>query len=156
MDLSAFAETAQRFGAIARAIGGPDFFDHLVQALRAVVPFSNSDLVIVDVHPVDDPPPVLVGVYCSEGPYATVISERYLPYGYQLCPEIAAVRAGRTTGIFSQADFGTDNFLEPACYAAYYGLLELRNFYDLFSDLGDGRVAGWSVGRHMREPDFTP
>jgi len=153
--LGDFVEAAEQFGTVARAIGGPGFFDCLVQALRAIVPFSNSDLVIVDVCPAQDLPPVLVGVYCTEGAYSTVIRERYLPYGYQLCPEIAAVRAGRTNGIFSRADFGTDNFLEPTCYDTYYGLLELRNFYDLFSDLGDGRVAGWSIGRHITEPDFT-
>jgi len=146
---------AERFGAVAQAIGGPGFFDCLIRALQAIVPFGNSDLVIVDVRPDHDPPPVLVGVYCREGAYSTVIRDRYLPAGYLLCPEIAAIRSGRRHGIFALADFGADQFLEPGCYDAYYGLLEIRNFYDLFGDLGDGRVAGWSVCRHRSEPDFT-
>ncbi len=146
---------AQRFGMVALAIGRPNFFDCLIQALGEIVRFSNLDLVIVDLRPAQDTPPVLVGVHCSEGRYSTVIRERYLPYGYQFCPEIAAVRGGRRNGIFSMADLGADRFLDPACYDAYYGLLEVRNFYDLFGDLGDGRVAGCSVGRHISDPDFT-
>lgn len=144
------------FGRVAAGIGGPAFFELLLSALGKVVRFSNSDLVIVECDPREEAPPTLVGVYCNEGPYAAVIRERYLPYGYQLCPEIAAVRRGWTNGIYSMAELGTDGFLEPACYDAYYGLLEVRNFYDLFAELGDGRVAGWSVGRHRDDPDFTP
>jgi DNA-binding CsgD family transcriptional regulator len=144
------------FGRVAAGIGGPVFFDRLVTALGEVVRFSNSDLVIVDTDPRDEAPPTLVGVYCNEGPYSAVIRERYLPYGYQLCPEIAAVRRGWTNGIYSMAELGADSFLEPACYEAYYGLLELRDFYDLFAELGDGRVAGWSIGRHLDDPAFTP
>jgi DNA-binding CsgD family transcriptional regulator len=155
-ELTPFLEMAARFGSVAKVIGGPGFFECLIQTLQSVVHFSNSDLVIVEISSLHDLPPVLVGVYCSEGDYSNVIRERYLPHGYQVCPEIAAVRAGRTNGIFSQADFGTDSFLEPACFDAYFGLLQLRSFYDLFSDLEDGRVAGWSIGRHVSEPDFTP
>jgi DNA-binding CsgD family transcriptional regulator len=143
------------FGRVAAGIGGPAFFDLLVSALGEVVRFSNSDLVIVDTDPRDEAPPTLVGVYCNEGAYSAVIRERYLPYGYHLCPEIAAVRRGWTNGIYSMAELGADSFLEPACYDAYYGLLELRDFYDLFAELGNGRVAGWSIGRHLDDPAFT-
>jgi hypothetical protein len=99
-------------------------------------------------------PPELVGVVGDES-YSSVIRELYLPSGYQLCPEMTAIRSGLHNGIFSMAEFGADNFLASDCYSAYYGALEIRNFYDLFCDLGDGRVVGWSICRHLGEPDFT-
>lgn len=152
--LPVFRYALAEFGATAKAIGRPEFFPCLIQGLHQMLPFRNSDMVIGDLHR-HERPPELVGVFGDET-YSSVIRERYLPSGYQLCPEIAAIRSGLRNGIFSMAEFGADNFLATECYGAYYGALEIRNFYDLFSDLGDGRVVGWSICRHLREPDFTP
>jgi DNA-binding CsgD family transcriptional regulator len=145
--------TLAEFGATAKAIGRPEFFPCLIQGLQQMLPFRNSDMVIGDLHRYQRPPE-LVGVFGDET-YTSVIRELYLPSGYQLCPEMTAIHSGLHNGIFSMAEFGADNFLASECYAAYYGALEIRNFYDLFCDLGDGRVVGWSVCRHLGEPDFT-
>jgi len=145
--------TLAEFGATAKAIGRPEFFPCLIQGLQQMLPFRNSDMVIGDLHR-HQRPPELVGVFGDET-YTSVIREVYLPSGYQLCPEMTAIRSGLHNGIFSMAEFGADNFLTSECYTAYYGALEIRNFYDLFCDLGDGRVVGWSVCRHLGEPDFT-
>src|SRR4030095_6381524 len=108
----------EQFGRVAAEIGGPQFFDALVAGLGQIVPFSSSDLVIVDLHAAADASPVLVGIYSNGGSYAEAIREHYLPCGYQLCPEIAAARGGWTNGSFSMADLGADKFFEPACYDA--------------------------------------
>jgi DNA-binding CsgD family transcriptional regulator len=146
---------AQSLGNVAMAIGTPGFFDAAIRALRELVDFRNSDAVVVHWAGPADEPPVLVGVYSQADRYSRVIRERYLQYGFQFCPEISAMRNGLRSGIYSMAELGTESFLEPACYEAYYGLLEARNFYSLYGDLGDGRVVGWSISRHLEDADFT-
>jgi len=123
--------------------------------LRRLVDFRNSDAVVVHWAGPPDEPPVLVGVYSQADRYSRVIRERYLQYGFQFCPEITAIRNGLRSGIYSMVEIGAESFLEPACYNAYYGLLEARNFYSLYGDLGDGRVVGWSISRHLDDVDFT-
>ncbi|MBS0365792.1 MAG: helix-turn-helix transcriptional regulator [Proteobacteria bacterium] len=140
-------------GAIS-VVGRPEFFTSLCDCMRRVLPFSSSDLVIADLQ-APHAPPVLVGVRAERGAYSKVIEERYLKWGYHFCPELAAIHSGRVNDIYSMSDLGAASFFEPECYNAYYGLLELKDFYDIFADLGDGRVAGWSICRRTDEADFS-
>jgi DNA-binding CsgD family transcriptional regulator len=137
------------------AVGHIWFFDEAIRALRGLVDFRNSDMVVVHWAGPPDEPPVLVGVYSQEDRYSRAIRERYLPYGFQFCPGVSAIRGGLHSGIYSMAELGSESFLEPACYNAYFGLLEARNFYSLYGDLGDGRVVGWSISRHLDDVDFN-
>jgi DNA-binding CsgD family transcriptional regulator len=91
----------------------------------------------------------------SDDRYPAAIRDRYIPYAFRRCPEIALLRGGLPAGIYSMAQLGTSRFLGPPSYEDYFRWLGVSNFYDLFADLGDGRVAGWSVGRYLNEPDFS-
>jgi DNA-binding CsgD family transcriptional regulator len=137
------------------AVGHTWFFDVAIRSLRGVVDFRSSDAVMVHWSGPPEEPPVLVGVYSQADRYSRVIRDRYLQYGFQYCPEISAIRNGLRHGLYSRAELGAESFLNPPCYDAYYGLLEERNFYSLYGDLGDGHVVGWSISRHLDDADFT-
>jgi DNA-binding CsgD family transcriptional regulator len=155
IDVGRVSEIAELVGAAVTAIGRADFFSHLTQGLSKVIGFSNTDLVIVDLGDELDAAPVLVGLDSSDDRYPAAIRGRYIPYAFRRCPEIALLRGGLPAGIYSMADLGTSRFLGPPSYEDYFRWLGVSNFYDLFGDLGDGRIAGWSIGRHLGEEGFT-
>jgi DNA-binding CsgD family transcriptional regulator len=155
IDLGPVKELAEIVGTAVTAIGRADFFSHLTQGLSKTIRFSNTDLVIVDLGDELDAAPVLVGLDSSDDRYPTAIRARYIPYAFRRCPEIALLRGGLPAGIYSMADLGASRFLGPPSYEDYFRWLGVSNFYDLFGDLGDGRIAGWSIGRHLGEEGFT-
>jgi DNA-binding CsgD family transcriptional regulator len=149
------ATVARSLGGPTMAVGRPCFFDEAVRALRSIVDFRNSDMVIVPWAAGLEEPPTLVGLYSQQGRYARAIRERYLPYGFRVCPGVSAIRAGLHSGVHSMAELGGERFLRRACYDAYFRSLEARNFYSVYGDLGDGRVVCWSISRHLDDADFN-
>jgi DNA-binding CsgD family transcriptional regulator len=149
-------DVAQALGPAVSSIGRPEFFARLMASLSGFVPFTNTDLVVVELAPEVEVAPVLIGVESSEDRYPAAIRYRYIPQGFRRCPEIALLRGGLPAGIYSMTNLGASRFLDSPSYEDYFRWLGVSNFYDLFGDLGDGRVAGWSVGRYLGEPEFAP
>lgn len=146
---------AEALGAMVLALGRNAFFAAALTALHRVVPFRDSDAVIVDIDRYTEEAPLLIGLQSPTGQYAAAIREHYLAGAYRFCPEIRAVRNGLRYGVVSMAQYGAGHFLEPPFYESFTSLLESRNFYTLLGDVGDGRVVGWSISRFASDPDFS-
>jgi len=155
MNDNADAVPAEALGAMALALGRNEFFATALAALQEVVPFRDSDAVIVDIDLYAEEAPLLIGLQSPNGQYAAAIRDHYLTGAFRFCPEIRAVRNGLRHGVVSMAQYGAGHFLESPFYESFISLLESRNFYTLLGDLGDGRVVGWSISRFASDRDFT-
>jgi DNA-binding CsgD family transcriptional regulator len=130
------------------SIGQSDFLPHMIDYLRADVPFVGILLLLLDeknrpFHIYDN----------IRSPYRINL-DMYLDGVYQLDPFYTRFCKKKETTAMLIREIAPDRFQLTEYYRRYYKNIELRDEMAIFTSLQDGRYLFFSISRRGAEPGF--